>query len=450
MNRSSILLTATLLFVGLIAHCTQFPTRYERIEPDALRSLCFSYQPYAEAAPGDTLTVRAYFGGEKVVSVKWTWSTDHVIDGYGTDTVLNVRKLPVVRESSRLPDSTTVSFVVPDSVFFATRGLSARVYGAARATLPPGMASMPQAEHAAFLADLMAIDPSDPAALLPFIDTWGAAMGISTIDESAVTTIMSIGGALLRAFNAPAALYATATSETGKTLKIKGDFYIRYNRKLVGTPFADLLPVNRNPAVRWIGVYTVRGKGIGAFHPGDSAYAGKFTLSYLYNELFPDSVRDTVLIDTGHSYFFAADSGIISYTLKAGARVVESIAGSDTVWRTLAADSTVTENSFDTYLVPVSPDSFVVESETWTCDWQYQNLDLDSVTEPLDSLFMLAGRGGSWIVGALPSLDPKMTHARIWTTVRDFFLDFNRPTGITVKNCDVYFRYSEAYRAGRK
>ena len=40
--------------------CTQFPTRYERIEPDVLRSVGFTYLPYAEAAPGDTMTVNAY------------------------------------------------------------------------------------------------------------------------------------------------------------------------------------------------------------------------------------------------------------------------------------------------------------------------------------------------------------------------------------------------------
>ncbi|MBN1128053.1 MAG: hypothetical protein JXA71_03660 [Chitinispirillaceae bacterium] len=450
MNRSLFTLAATLLVVGFVAHCTQFPTRYERIEPDALRSIGFTYEPYAEAAPGDTLTVRAYFGGEKVVSVEWTWSTDHVIDGYGTDTVLNITALPVIGGASRLPDSAEVSFVIPDSVFFTTRGLSPRVYGAARAALPPGMASMPQQEHAAFLADLMAVDPSNPAAFVPFIDRWGAAMGVSTLDDQALATILSIGGTLLRAFSAPAVLYATVTSETGKTLKIKGDFFIRYNRKLVGTPFSGLLPVNRNPAIRWIGVYSVKGKGLVTFNPADPANADKFTLTYLYNELFPDSVRDTIDIDTGHSYFFAADSGNISYTLPAGTRVVASLSGSDTTWRILDADSVIADTSIDTYIVPVSPDSMVVESETWRYDWQYQNLDLDSVTKPLDSLFMLAGRGGTWIVGALPSLDPTMTHARIWVTVRDFFIDFNRPTGITIRTCDVHFRYSDAYRTRRR
>jgi hypothetical protein len=53
-------------------------------------------------------------------------------------------------------------------------------------------------------------------------------------------------------------------------------------------------------------------------------------------------------------------------------------------------------------------------------------------------------------VPSLPSLDPKMTHARIWVTVRDAYIDFNRPVGITIHTADVYFKYSEAYRSRRK
>lgn len=446
MTRYHVIATAAVLASVL---CTEFPTRYERIEPDALRSIGFTYAPYAEAAPGDTITVRAYFGGERVTSVDWTWSTDHVVDGYGTDTVLNIRKVPIIRESSYLPDSVEISFRIPDSVFFTTRGLSARVYNATRAALPQGMRSMPQAEHAAFLADLMAIDPTNPVAALPFLDQWGSVMGIAALDSSALETVLAVGGSLLYAFSVPARIYAVATSESGKKLKIIGDFGIRYNRKLSGTDFAEMLPVNRNPDIRWIGVYTVKSKGLGMFNPNDSAFAGKYSLQYLYNEIFPDSVNDTVLVDTGCTYYFAADSGIMRYTLKAGTRIPVAIAGRDTTWDTLDADTTVNDTAIDRRLVPISQDSVVVESETWSYSWQYQNLGLDSVTEPLDSLFMVMNTG-AWIAPSLPSLDPKMPHARIWVTTRDFIIDFNRPVGISIRSCDVHFRYSEAYRERRK
>jgi hypothetical protein len=449
MNSKTILTTTAVLLLGLALQCNQFPTRYDRIEQDVLRSIGFSYSPYAEGAPGDTIRVRAYFGGEKVVSVSWMYSIDHVVDMYGTDTILNLKEIPLIGESSRLPDSIDISFVVPDSTFFTTKGISTQALGMARAGLPQGMKSMTQQELAAFLQDLVAVDFNDLTTAIPFIDRWGGAMGISTLDSAAFSTLISIGGSLLYAFSVPGIIYATAISETGKKLKIKGDFAIRYNRKFLNTPFASLIPVNRNPRIRWFGVYAVKGKGAAMFYPEDTAYAGKFTFSYLYNEMFPDSVSDTVLIDTGYTYFFAADSGMVKYTLQAGSRVIDSISGTDTTWRTLAADSTAADTSRDKYFVPEAKDSF--ELETWFYDWQYENLDLDSVSDPLDSLFILAGGGGSSIIMALPSLNTKMTHTRIWTTVLDSYIgELNRPVGITIRVTDVYFRYSEAYVESRQ
>ena len=441
------------LLTVIVFQCSQFPTRYDRFEPDALRSVGFVYEPFAEGAPGDTLIVKSYFPGEKVASVSWRLSYNHIIDAYGTDTILDIAPLPVFNVSSGLPDSIGISFVVPESTFFATKAISSKSLDLLKAQLPPSMSSMTRQDMAALLKDIgaAAADLDDPLVIAALLQRWGTVMGITTLTAAAIDSLMSITGKMLSVFSVPAVIFAEITSEQGTTLRVKGDFTIRYNRRFQNTPLSALVPVNNNPAVRWVGLYTVKGNEITSFNPSDQKFSGRYTLSYLYNELFPGPVNDTVLIDTGYSYFFGADSGMVSYTLMAG----DSLQGADSVWHVLGHDTIIADTSCDKYFLRVDPVSGlpVYELETFYYDWQFENLDLDSVVKPLNSLLMLSpgsetgGRRQPSIVGMLPSLDTKMTLAKIWVTVYDYYPgELYRPSGFAVRQSAIHFIYTDAYK----
>jgi hypothetical protein len=437
----------------IVFHCSQFPTRYDRFEPAALRSVGFVYEPFAEGAPGDTLRVKSYFPGENVASISWRLSYNHIIDAYGTDTILDITPLPVFTVSPGLPDSIGISFVVPDSTFFATKAISSRSLDLLKAELPPAMSSMTQQDMADLLKDIGAVaaDLDDSLVIAALLLRWGGVMGITTVTATAIDSLISITGKMLSVFSVPAVIFADLTSDHGNTLRVKGDFTIRYNRRFQSTFLSPLIPVNNNPEVRWMGVYKVKGNSITSFNPTDPKYSGRYTLSYLYNELFPDSVNDTVIIDTGYSYFIGADSGMVSYTLRAG----DSLQGADSIWHVLGRDTTITDTSRDKNLLKIDPVSGlpVYELETFYYDWQFENLDLDSVVKPLNSLLMLSPgseTSGGWqspIVGMLPSLDTKMTFARIWVTVYDYYPgELYRPSGFAVRQADIRFIYTGSYK----
>lgn len=437
-----------LLIVALLSvlgtGCSQFPTRFERIEPDKIRFINYSFLNQAEGAPGDTMRVRAFFAGEKVASVAFSMSYDRVTNQYGDDTVINVRDLATFDVVDRLPDSIDFSFVIPDSTFFKTQAISGQTLDLLRSQLPSSMGAMSQQQYAAFLRDAGNLDMNDPLAFAQFADTWGRAAGITSLDSAGIETLMEITGRLAGFFSIRGELFTTATSENGHSLKIRGDFTIRYNSRFAGTPFAEMAPVNRNPAVRWIGVYKVKNFTGVSFSPEDPAYAGKFTLSYLYNERFPWKTGDSILIERGYSYFLCADSGSVTYSLSTGDSMMVDgqriLVPRDTVFSDSVLDSRII--GFDSEGKPRR------EYETYFYNWMYQPLSDDVVTLPRDSLFVISGvgEGGGQppIVRFLPSVDKKMAHARIWVSVYDQLLgELYRPRGFTVRVVDLYFKYAE-------
>jgi hypothetical protein len=434
------------LFSLILVQCVPFPDRYERIQPGKIRTNGFVYEPNPEGAPGDTIRVGMHFAGDTVDSVHLQMSYSHVITVYGSDTVLDVFDLPIFSESNRLPDSLAFSFVVPESTFFLTKAIPQEIFNAMKKALPPSMQAMSQQDMAAFLMAFANLDYSDAKSVVLFMQQWSAQF---TGNNASLDSVSVTLGKLVAAFSIPAVIYAEAIGKNGKRLKIKGDFSIRYNRRLQNTPFAALFPVNDPPKVRWIGLCRVTGNDIIDFLPSDPKFAGKYSLSYLYNEIFPDSVHDTIVIDSGYTYYLAADSGMVHYTLNRGTKIVDSLRGTDTVWHTLENDSVIADTSRNKRSIQIFRDKKMIdttEMETFFYDWQYENRDLDSVTMPLDSLMTLSPSGEAF-AQMLPSLDTNLTHARIWTTVYDFLLDdYNRPRAFAFRQIDIYFTYTERYK----
>jgi hypothetical protein len=305
------------------------------------------------------------------------------------------------------------------------------------------MNGMSRQDMAAFLYDLGAVDWSDLSTFMPFIEKWGDVAGITGLDSTSLEQLVGVAGVLVNAFSIRGKIFANATSEKGSTLKIRKNFTIRYNSRLRNTPFAEFAPVNRNPAVRWIGVYKVEDFNGMSFSPQDTAYEGKYTMTYLYNEQFPWKVNDTIVIEKGYAYFLGADSGTVTYSMHAG----DSMMVDGRLVR-FAKDTVFTDSVLDKRIVGVdSAGRLRYDDEIYYYNWQYQPW-LDSVTEPLDSLFVIVGAGAGGgqppIVRFLPSLDKKMSSAHLWVSVYDnIFGELNRPVGFTVRNLDMYFKYED-------
>ncbi|MBD3317886.1 MAG: hypothetical protein GF344_19040, partial [Chitinivibrionales bacterium] len=81
--------------------CSDFPTRYERIENNRVSVLDFVYcnladTTLAEGAPGDSMKLTAYFSGEQVKNIKWSVSFDVARDVAGNAVPLRVQPLNYV------------------------------------------------------------------------------------------------------------------------------------------------------------------------------------------------------------------------------------------------------------------------------------------------------------------------------------------------------------------
>jgi hypothetical protein len=428
-------LTMALIGAILLLQCNQFSDRYDRIETNVIRPIGFVYDPYAEGAPGDTIHLHAYFAGEPIVSSTWQLSYNDLQNQFGSqDTIIGYAPLPIFGVTSNLPDSMDFYFVIPDTTFFLTRAITQQTLAGLKSALPSAMGTMTQQGFAAFLRALGAVNINDTSAVAGFLQQWGPTLGITTASPSAMDSLVVVAGKVLSVFSVQGIILATVKDSAGTQLQVRGQFTIRYNRHFQNTPLASIIPVEQNPTMHWVGVYTIRTSSASGFDLGDSILAGKYTPQYLYNDLSPVALSDTIAIDTGYTYFFAADSGINRY---------------------LSNGVTITDTSRDkiTYLdSKTGRDTF--QLATWFFDWEYEDLDLDSVTMPLDSLLQLVpgssggGGGEESYMQFLPSLDTKMAHAHLWATVYDYYLgQLNFPTGFMIRDFDVYFKYSAAYRA---
>jgi hypothetical protein len=301
-----------LIILAVLIACTPFPTRFDRIEPNALRALNAVFLPSSDAAPGDTVTMRLYFAGDSVSNVSdWEISTDIITNDYGSDTAVNFHSIPSVNTQNSLPESISVSFVVPDSIFYTTQAVSEAKINFIRPILPAGMRSFTRNQLADFMTDLSKTNFSDTLQLVMFAIKWATPLGLTGIPTmESLAPLIPATLALTNLFSIKSYITCTAHTADGKSLPIQSQFVIRYNSALQNSPVGAYVPVNHNPVINWISIIDVAQANVNFFDPSDPAMAGKITTHLLYHTYLPDSISDTILIDDGHSYFFAVDSGI--------------------------------------------------------------------------------------------------------------------------------------------
>jgi hypothetical protein len=427
-------LVMVLIGAMLLPQCSSFQDRYDRIETTVIRPIGFVFDPYTEGAPGDTIHLHAYFAGEPVVSSTWQLSYNVLQSTVGNgDTISGYAPLPIFNATINLPDSMDFYFVIPDTTFYLTQAITQQTLSGLKSSLPSAMGTMTQQGFAAFLHALGGLNINDTPAVAAFLQQWGPTLGVNITSPSAMDSLIVVAEKVLSVFSVQGAVLATVKDSAGAQLQVRGQFTIRYNRHFQNTPLASIIPVEQNPTMHWVGVYTIKTSGASGFNPADSILGGKYTPQYLYNDVSPITIMDTVFIDTGYTYYFAADSGIYAI-VQNGVTVTDT-----TRDKIIYCDSKTGRDTF--------------QLATWFYDWEYED-DLDSVTLPEDSLLLLVpgsangGGGEESYMQFLPSLDTKMTHAHLWATVYDSYLgQLNFPTGFMIREFDVYFRYSAAYMA---
>jgi hypothetical protein len=348
--------------------CTNFPTPFENIVADQkIRPFAMVCDP-PEAAPGDTVSVRLYYydpPGDRP-AIHWKLSLD-----YGTDLRNGEFEKHVVNlDSMMLPGSAPDSFrfQVPDSVFFYSTQMSE-------------LASNPK------------INPAHlTIALADSLLRTAASAGVSTPQLIAL------------ADNFSCRLKLRAQMRSAISVDVTMLLQISYGGRLKNPD------VNTNPVINWMGILKVPTANYTSI---DSLAGSGATLQYLYNSAHLDSVRDTVVIDSGFTYFVAADSGD----------------GHHQIYRYFSLQDNAME----------------VDTESYNYSWFFTNLDYSSGMI-MDSLIMFGqGRAGA-VRSLLPPVDTAMHRFALYVVVRDARRsDPNATPGEAFIQANGYFSYTDAY-----
>ena len=364
------------VLLALFVSCTNSLPKFADIQADKTRPIAIIIDP-PEAAPGDTVHVR-YIGfspDSATPTMHWTVALDFAEGSTYGGTAVEGRIVDL--DSLMLNGNTPTDFyfVVPDSTLLYSTYLK----GFAMAPWNPLHFSISQADSML----KMAVKYGDP--LPPSVANIADMIG----------TKIKLNVHINAEFPLDAYKYMT----------------IRYTRDLK----SDSANVNRNPSLRWIAVYDVpRGK-VNSF---DSVAKYNPAIKYLFYPQHPDSVMvmDTITIDSGHTYYLIADSGIN---------------GHDTDIQTY------------TYLSLISG-SAITTKENYYYQWFYKDLDYRS---PMvyDSLIMFSG--GNEVGNAtrfLTPVDTAMHRFEFYCVVRDVRLDFEA-VGESEYEVTGYFKYTDAY-----
>lgn len=359
--------------------------RFERIENDKLRVIAVKYEGAAEFAPGDTVRGKVYFAGNAIASVgDFSIAYDHQIDK--NNIFPDEQKIALLDTTLWFPDSMQFRYIIPNDVF-----LTKKVHGLQDTTMIRNLYQ---------LASLVK----------QFGDT-----RLPPVSEDTLAQLMVAVNSLY----AQPSLFFYANSVNGTRLKVRSEIIIRYN-----SLFPDFLPVNHNPEIKWITICKVPSSRSESFSPHQLDTTGRSSITYLYNAFYPDRVADTVVIDTGYSYFLACNQGIDFHLSTNG--------------------DTIRDTTCDFLKLP--GDTAVAIPEEYDYRWFFQNVDtIDEVKDSL--LVLLDGTTGPGTIQIKTPVNTAMKHFRVWVVVNDFITGmYSRPKGFAVGSGEGVFKYTDAYK----
>ena len=228
-------------------------------------------------------------------------------------------------------------------------------------------------------------------------------MTISAIDALLRTSNVSTPQIIELADNFSSMLKLRAQMRTAISIDVTMLLRIRYSSRFKSPD------VKTNPGIDWIGIMKAP---TAKYTSIDSLSISGYTQQYLYNVAHPDSVRDTVTIDSGYTYFVTADSS--------GIRRIYTYFSSQT-------------------------SAFAVDTEGYNYSWFYTNLDYSNGMI-MDSLLMFGqGRLGT-IRELLPPVDTAMHRFALYVALRTTRrADPTATPGEAFKWANGYFFYTPSY-----
>lgn len=383
----------TVFSVLLLAGCgANLPDQFENVEKLRSLAITFDNNGYAEAAPGDTVCMRAYFSGETVWSAQW-WVSTQLLSGiyFGADTFIDsipIHELVIPGSYSEFSggktDSITVNLKIPEDVIRKQFDLSKPV----SSLLPQGIND--SARNA--LSTLTIGQVFDALDLI-------SALGM--INPSIQDTLY---GGLLSKKNLSLMLQAFSvririSGIVNGYFKLKTFLTVKYSMRM--NRMGIDVEVNRNPIIDSVLLYKVIGNH-SALDPESKNVRSVYNLT--------DQLPDTILIEKGHTYFLKAEE-------------------TDTL-----ADYGYTYSNA-TY-----------QKEHFVHKWFYRNED-DVPGTAMDNLVKIGmPTFDSNTVKLYPPLDKRMKNFSIWLAVYDEIYGVRlRPVGFTFKAMHGVFRYSEDY-----
>ncbi|HEX2957247.1 MAG TPA: hypothetical protein VHO70_10465 [Chitinispirillaceae bacterium] len=291
-----------LIIALLVAGCSEFPTKYEVIEQDKVRLLDFIYEP-ADAAPGDTVTLKAVFAGKRVTAdmIDWSASWKVAVNVYGYDTAYDRQPLKCYPKNSYFSDQTScieLSFVIPDSIMYISPMLksdwTSMMPVEYRDLIPDDLRRLTKNAVLDTIAQLSAMIRDADDQQLRFIE--------ASMDESELRDLSG----LLQLFTVKLQLFADVK---GSHL-IQDDYTVRYNR-IFNRLSPEIFRTNTNPVIDSVLIYKVNKEKLIRFKPTDPHQVYKLFAA-------PSDSETVIPVDKKCTYFIRSYTSNVdtSFTLQ--------------------------------------------------------------------------------------------------------------------------------------
>ncbi len=286
----------SLFIVSFLGGCIQFSTQFERVEDDKIRLIDFIYEP-PEAAPGDTVILRAVFAGKEIKpeAINWRVSYKLIKTLRGTDTALEEQPLECVSEQCTFSENTScisVRFVIPQDCIVKSpmikENLAALYTDELRNLLPDGFNELSIDTLAQWIDYLSKLTLYADSAFL------------ARISDSLLITmpdVMSQFPLILQLLTVQIRIFADVTGSH----RIQSDYSVCYNPRFCRIKGSGIY-TNRNPVIDSVGIYKVKGGGVLKFDRQNEE------TEYIKLGNSKDSAAE-VVIDKGYTYFIEVAAG---------------------------------------------------------------------------------------------------------------------------------------------
>jgi hypothetical protein len=394
--KSVIVRLVLLLLVAVMFGCSQFPTEFSNVTNGDVRVLDFIYEP-AEAAPGDTVHVKAIFGGKPVTpqDIDWKVSFNVVSNVYGTDTAFDVKSLgmkPVLDSFSENTSCLKFSFVVPSDIMH-TSGAIPQDWKSIipnKDAVPPEFSNLTKTQLLTAVEELIKTDQNKLRSAADSLPEYRASIAL-----------------LCQFLTVKLRIFADVKND----YEIVSDYSVRYNSVLKNS---GIVYENYNPRIDSIGIYKVPGTRT-LYNPAENIH------EFIRLDM-PKGKENTVLIDKGYTYF------------------VNVFASNADTFQTLK----------DIYADTMSKESLIkkpLTTEQFYTTWFYQ-LNSDEVKDLGINDFMHVNGGDTLMATLIPPSDQKIVDFTIWSTVKDdigMSNVVNRPMGSSLIEVHGKFAYTQEY-----